>query len=450
MISRTKTGRSFGGLARYLVQGHKDQQEDKKSEILAAEGVRTDTVEHMIADFNRGRKVNPGLGQAVWHTSLSFNPDDSKKLDSDKMREIAEDYMQEMGLMGTQYAIIRHRDTPGHEHLHIVANRVADDGHTISDKKNFYRSTEALVKLIQKYELTPPQGLRPEKQRPAQLHGAELTKYQIRQVLAATLATAMQWEDLQPALAAEQITYKTFLNAAGDPVGISFEKDGLTFKGSEIGRQYSFAGIGKQTAANRQAQQDEVPAQLMPVATIDQAPPLVAQPTRPAAQLVPEVASSQAPQVTPDEGPVQLVGQVQQPVAADVMQRLEQLMVEQLRQQQQAIPFLAALAAQGFDLVLKPNQEGPGQMGVFVEQSSGIAVPSLALKPGGQPWFDQVQVPTQQPAAQLVPVVPVPVQPKPAAPEQGAVAAQPPALELKPEPPKPTPKLRQKPKGPRR
>lgn len=27
MISRPKTGRSFGGLARYLVQGHKDQQE---------------------------------------------------------------------------------------------------------------------------------------------------------------------------------------------------------------------------------------------------------------------------------------------------------------------------------------------------------------------------------------------------------------------------------------
>jgi Relaxase/Mobilisation nuclease domain len=415
MISRTKTGRSFGGLARYLVQGHKDQQQGKQSKVLAAEGVRTDTVEHMIADFNRGRKVNPGLGQAVWHTSLSFNPDDSEKLDSDKMREIAEDYMQEMGLVGTQYAIIRHRDTPGHEHLHIVANRVADDGHTISDKKNFYRSTEALVKLIQKYELTPPQGLRPEKQKPTQLHGAELTKYQIRQVLAATLATATQWNDLHPALAAEQITYKTFLNAAGEPVGISFEKDGLTFKGSEIGRQYSFSGIGKQTAANRQAQGDEVVAQLVPVISIDQAPPLVA-----------EGASRPAPQVVPAEVPARLMGQVL-PEAADVAQRLEQLMVEQLRQQQQAIPFLAALSAQGFDLVLKPNPEGTGQVGVFVEQSSGVAVPSLALKPGGWPWFDQVQVPTQQPAAQLVPVPP-----KPAAPEQRPVATQPPAPESKP------------------
>ena len=266
MISRTKTGRSFGGLARYLVQGRKGQQEDKQSEILAAEGVRTDTVEHMIADFNRGRKVNPGLGQAVWHTSLSFNPDDTGKLDSEKMREIAEDYMQEMELTGTQYAIIRHRDTD-HEHLHIVANRVADDGHTISDSHNFYKSKQVLAKLIQKYGLTPPQGLRLEKQKPEKLTGAELAKHEIRQALAATLATATGWEQLRPALAAKRITYKTFQNAAGEAVGISFEKDGLTFKGSEVGRQYSLNGLLKQVAVNLRQQ--------------------------PAAQLVPDVVSGQ-------------------------------------------------------------------------------------------------------------------------------------------------------------
>lgn len=297
MISRTKTGRSFGGLARYLVQGHKDQQEDKKSEILAAEGVRTDTVEHMIADFNRGRKVNPGLGQAVWHTSLSFNPDDAGKLDSDKMREIAEDYMQEMGLVGTQYAIIRHRDKPGHEHLHIVANRVADDGHTISDKQNFHRSKAALVKLIQKHELTPPQGLRPEKQRPEQLHGAELAKHEIRQALAATLATATDGRTLSEGLTAAGIQAHLFKNAKGEPTGISFEKDGLIFKGSEIGRQYSFAGIGKQTQTNRQAQQGDVPAQLVPVATIDQAPPLVARPAAPEQR--PVATQPPAPELKP-------------------------------------------------------------------------------------------------------------------------------------------------------
>jgi hypothetical protein len=258
MISRTKTGRSFGGLARYLVQGHQGQEQSKQSELLGAEGVRTDTIEHMIADFNRGRRVNPGLGQAVWHTSLSFNPDDAGKLDSEKMRAIAEDWMQEMGLMGTQYAIIRHRDKPGHEHLHIVANRVADDGHTISDSNNFYKSKQALTKLIEKHQLTPPQGLRPAQQHPQHLHGAELAKHEIRQVLAATLATATNGRELAEGLSAAGIRAQVFRTQQGKPTGISFAKDGLTFKGSEIGRPYSLAGIERQTAANRQAQQPVV------------------------------------------------------------------------------------------------------------------------------------------------------------------------------------------------
>lgn len=197
--------------------------------------MRTDTVEHLVADFNQGRRVNPGFGQAVWHTSLSFNLDDAGQLDSEKMRETAEDWMQEMGLVGTQFAIIRHRDKPGHEHLHIVANRVADDGHTISDSHNFYKSKQALTKLIQKYAPTPPQGLRAEKQHKP-LDKAELAKYEIRQVLAATLATATNGRVLAQGLDAAGIMVQVFRNQEGTPTSISFAKDGLTFKGSEIGR----------------------------------------------------------------------------------------------------------------------------------------------------------------------------------------------------------------------
>ena len=80
MISRTVIGRSFGGLARYLVEGHKGQDTDKRAELLGSAGVRTDTVAHLVADFNLGRQLHPELGKAVWHTSLSFNPDDAAKL----------------------------------------------------------------------------------------------------------------------------------------------------------------------------------------------------------------------------------------------------------------------------------------------------------------------------------------------------------------------------------
>lgn len=257
MISRTVIGRSFGGLARYLVEGHKGQEADKQAELLGSAGVRTDTVAHMIADFNLGRKLHPELGKAVWHTSLSFNPDDAAKLTREKMRAIAEDYMQEMKLTGTQYAIIRHRDRPGHEHVHIMANRVADDGHTISDSNSFLRSKEALAILIQRHELTPPQGLRVEKQHPKLLEGADKAKHEVKEVLHQALATATDRPALLATLRAEKINAQEFTNKAGTVVGISFEKDGHSFKGSAVARAYSLAGLDKQLAANQVRQQAE-------------------------------------------------------------------------------------------------------------------------------------------------------------------------------------------------
>ena len=255
MISRTTIGRSFGGVVRYQFEGRKAQPSDKQAEVMVAVGVRADSAAHMSADFNRGRQLNPNLGQAVWHTSLSFNPDDAATLDSVKMLAIAEGYVQKMGLDKTQYVVIRHHDQPDNQHLHIIANRVGDDGQTIKDGQNFFRSKQALKELIQEHGLTPPRGLRAEKQHPAQLQGAELTKHELRQALHQALATAPDRPALLAALQAQQISAREFANKAGEVTGISFEKDGTVFKGSQLGRGYSLAGIDQQLAANQQAEQ---------------------------------------------------------------------------------------------------------------------------------------------------------------------------------------------------
>ena len=256
MISRTTIGRSFGGVVRYQFEGRKEQPSDKQAEVLVAVGVRADSAAHMSADFNRGRQLNPNLGQAVWHTSLSFNPDDAAKLDSVKMLAIAEGYVQKMGLDRTQYAIIRHHDQPDNQHLHIIANRVADDGQTIKDGQNFYRSKQALKELIQEHGLTPPQGLRMEKQH-APPDKAELAKYELRQALHQALATATDRPALLATLRAEKINTQEFTNKTGTVTGISFEKDGYVFKGSVVAREYSLAGLDKQLATNQVRQQAE-------------------------------------------------------------------------------------------------------------------------------------------------------------------------------------------------
>ena len=261
MISRTTIGRSFAGLVRYQFEGRKDLPSDKQAEVLAAVGVRADSAAHMSMDFNRGRQLNPNLGQAVWHTSLSFNPDDAVQLDSAKMLVIAEGYVQKMGLDNTQYTIIRHHDQEHNQHLHIIANRVDNDGKTIKDGQNFYLSKVALTELIQEHGLTPPKGLRPEKQHPERLHGVDLTRHKLKEALRTALTTATDGEDLRQQLNEQDITFRLFQTKEGKPTGISFSKKGQTLKGSEIGREYSLAGIVKQLEANQATRQAEVARQ---------------------------------------------------------------------------------------------------------------------------------------------------------------------------------------------
>ncbi len=255
MINKTIIGRSFGGCVRYQFEGHKDKGEEKRAEILEAVGVRTDNPTVMTTDFNRGRLANPDLGRAVWHTSVSFNPDDAPKVSNELMLAVAREYVAGMGLDRTQYVIIRHHDQP-HPHFHLIANRVDDAGKTISDSQNYYRSQKLLNELAHKYELTPVAERRAEKQRPKQLHGADLTRHQIRQAISEVLPTSHNAQELREQLKAKHITFQTRQNAEGKNVGIKFAKDGLTFKGSEIDRKFSHEGIITQLKTNHSQQKE--------------------------------------------------------------------------------------------------------------------------------------------------------------------------------------------------
>lgn len=254
MIGKTSIGTSFGGCVRYQFEGHKHSQEQKQAEVLEAVGVRMSSAASMTADFNRGRLLNPDLGRAVWHTSVSFNPDDAAKLTNEKMLAVAQDYVQGMGLDQTQYVIIRHHDQP-HPHFHLIANRVDNQGQTISDSHNYARSQALLKELSIRHELTPVAERRAHKQRPAQLQGADRSRHQIRQTLEQVLGSCTSGQAFAERVQAQGITYQVRQNEGGKAVGVSFAKDGHTFKGSDIARQYSYGGIVKQLEANHRQQQ---------------------------------------------------------------------------------------------------------------------------------------------------------------------------------------------------
>jgi len=239
------SGRSFGGCIRYIV----NKQEAK---ILAAEGVRIQNAKTLIQDFNLGRKMRPELGKAVGHLVLSWSKEDLSKLSDEIMVERAKEYMEKVGIRNTQYVIVRHSDRQ-HPHLHLIYNRVDNNGHTISDKNNFAKNVKACKEITLKYgyHLGEGKGL---VNRQA-LKGKEKIRYELYDAIEAAMKAATTWKGLETELAKHgiSIAYK-FRSGTQEVQGISFEKGEIKMKGSAIDRSLSYGKIDAALSRNQQVQ----------------------------------------------------------------------------------------------------------------------------------------------------------------------------------------------------
>ena len=77
---------------------------------------------------------------------------DAPKLTDEKVVQLAQEYMREMKITDTQYIIVRHQDRE-HPHVHIVFNRIDNNGKTISDRNDMYRNEQVCKKLKAKHGL---------------------------------------------------------------------------------------------------------------------------------------------------------------------------------------------------------------------------------------------------------------------------------------------------------
>ena len=235
MIIKTKIGKSFGGCVRYNL-------ERDEAEILHVEGVRADSVQHMTEDFNQLRKQNPELGKAVWHTSISFAPEDN--VTPELIKNITQDYIAKFKL--EQYAVIQHHDQ-GQTHFHIIGNRVNYEGKTVSDQYCALRGVELSQRLEKKYELTQSKtvGKRLELTHQDKLHGHDKAKYEIYETVQKELPKCKSLEELQGKLKPHGIEAEIKLNSKGQAFGVSFKKDGLSFKGSAVDKGLGINQLNK-------------------------------------------------------------------------------------------------------------------------------------------------------------------------------------------------------------
>ena len=236
MIGKVITGRSFGGCIRYVIQ-------KQDALILEGAGVRIQETNQTINDFNLQRKYNPNLGQAVGHIALSWSINDLSKLNDEVMVNMAKEYLQKMKIQDTQYLIVKHQDRD-HPHIHIVYNRVDNNGKTIADNFQKQRNVKVCKDMTLKHGLYMSPGK--EQVNRKQLKGQDKIKYELFDAIKSASKKVKTLNELKQVLAKQGIDmlYK-YKSGTNEIQGISFSKGEYKFKGSEIDRSLSYAKLSQ-------------------------------------------------------------------------------------------------------------------------------------------------------------------------------------------------------------
>lgn len=155
MIAKIKRGNSFRGAVGYNMK-------EGKGEFIYSNIPFVKTKEDVPIGTNyliMMSKKNKGINEPVFHASLSFAKEDKGKINNDDLINITREFLSGIGFNSSEedlnknyYLLFKHNDTE-HEHIHIVASRIRQDGYRVDLNNDFYKSMEVLRKIEKKYGL---------------------------------------------------------------------------------------------------------------------------------------------------------------------------------------------------------------------------------------------------------------------------------------------------------
>ena len=248
MIAKIIKGTNFSGVVNYMLS-----KREGKVKVLQAIGVHCSLPNDIVHDFNLQASMRPNVHKPVCHTILSFSAHDSERLTEATMVKIANEYLHEMGYGDTQSLIVRHSDRQ-HPHLHICINRIGNDGKTISDCNEKYRSTKICRELTERYGLTLGEGKKAVNRH--RLRGEDKLRYEIFDAIKTALLHSKNWKDFVADLERQGIATRFKTKGNTNVVqGIIFEKDGCSFSGSKIDRSCSFSRLNAEIEQNSHKQE---------------------------------------------------------------------------------------------------------------------------------------------------------------------------------------------------
>jgi len=253
------TGKSFGETCNYLCQEQSASQEQSlapvqsRGQVLDSEGVRSHDLRLMAADFEWQHGLMPEKEKPVFHSVLSFPP--GERPTDERLVELGRRYLEEIEMLNTQYALVKHTDKE-HLHVHVLANRVNNDGEPIGKGLIVERSIKAAKALTEEYGLEQNESKRLERTHLDALHEPDVKRYRIYQAIGEELPQCEGLDDLEKGLLKRGITVRYHRDQeTGERQGISFRLENRSFKGSRVDEEYGLKKLERTLGLQQELRQ---------------------------------------------------------------------------------------------------------------------------------------------------------------------------------------------------
>jgi hypothetical protein len=193
-------------------------------------GVVSDDPNEILQEFRLMQEANEKCEKNT--ISMVISPSSEKEFSKSELRDIARTHLKGLGLENNQYLATVHQST-GKTHIHIIANRIDEQGKAVSDSFISKRSQDISEKIAQKKGLLTAQDWK-------KINEVTISpvKEEIKQAHDFAKSKAHDFQQYSELMKGRRVEVIPTINKQGNIQGFKLlhEQSGMTFKASEIGK----------------------------------------------------------------------------------------------------------------------------------------------------------------------------------------------------------------------
>lgn len=246
MKAKIKRGGGFRGTLNYVLG---------KGDAEQVAGTMAGSDARLLAqEFGALRQLRPDIERPVWHSALSLPPGET--LSPERWEAVVRDFMGGLGFDERHaWTCWRHNDTE-HDHVHIVACRIGADGSIWLGRHDVRQALRLTEELETAHGLQATKAYTSETANPccqptkAEIEQAIRTheqpaRTQLQAAIDHALTDRPSLLGLMDRLEAAGISVRINMASTGRISGLSFEFQGVAFKGSDLGKHYTWNQLQK-------------------------------------------------------------------------------------------------------------------------------------------------------------------------------------------------------------